>query len=219
MTDTATWLAALATAAILLSYEIALAFAHRRNPRRFARTAHAALREDWFAAVSAQKGSELLAVQTLRNSMMSATMTASTAALALMGTATLSVPSLHSALGEAPGLPVFTVRLALEFVLMAQLFASLLTSIMAVRYYNHAGFIAGMPVDSQARNRWSEAGRSYVRRAGILYSWGLRHLVLVAPILAAIVHPAAGPVAALGVVAVLVGFDRFADGNAGTPDQ
>ena len=40
-------------------------------------------------------------------------------------------------------------------------------------------------------------------------SWGLRHLVLVAPILASIVHAAAGPVAALGVVAVLVSFDRF----------
>lgn len=214
MTPTATWLAALATAGILLSYEAALAFAHRRSPGRLARTAHAALREDWFGAVSAQKGSELLAVQTLRNSMMSATMTASTAALALMGTATLALPSLHSALGEAPGLPAFTARLALEFVLMAQLFASLLASIMAVRYYNHAGFIAGMPVDSLTRQRWNDAGRIHVRRAGILYSWGLRHLVLVAPVLAAIVHPAAGPVAALGVIGVLIGFDRFAGANA-----
>lgn len=215
MTDTAAFLAALATAGILLSYEAALAIGHRRSPQRLARTAHATLREDWFAAVSAQKGSELLAVQTLRNSMMSATMTASTAALALMGTATLALPSLHSALGEPPGLPAFTARLALEFALMAQLFASLLTSIMAVRYYNHAGFIAGMPVDSPARQRWNEVGRRYVRRAGILYSWALRHLVLVAPVLAAIVHPAAGPVAALGVIAVLVGFDRFASANAG----
>ena len=99
---------------------------------------------------------------------------------------------------------------------MAQLFASLLASIMAVRYYNHAGFIAGMPVDSPARQRWNDAGRIHVRRAGILYSWGLRHLVLVAPVLAAIVHPAAGPVAALGVIGVLIGFDRFAGANART---
>lgn len=209
MTTMATWLAALTTVAILMSYEVALAFGHRRRPERLARTAHAVLREEWFAAVSAQKGSEILAVQTLRNSLMSATMTASTAALALMGTATLAAPSLHSAFGDAPGLPMFTVRLALEFVLMSLLFASLLSSVMAVRYYNHAGFISAMPVGSEARNRWSDAGKAYVRRAGILYSWGLRHLVLVAPILASIVHPAAGPVAALGVVAVLVSFDRF----------
>ena len=215
MTIMATWLAALATVAILVAYEVALALGHRQRPGRLARTAHAVLREEWFAAVSAQKGSEILAVQTLRNSLMSATMAASTAALALMGTATLAAPSLHSAFGEAPGLPTFTARLALEFVLMALLFASLLSSVMAVRYYNHAGFISAMPVDSEARQRWSEAGKSYVRRAGILYSWGLRHLVLVAPILASIVHPAAGPVAALGVVAVLVGFDRF--GSKGEP--
>jgi hypothetical protein len=48
-----------------------------------------------------------------------------------------------------------------------------------------------------------------VRRAGILYSWGLRHLILVAPLLAAIVWPLAGPPAALLVVGVLYGFDRF----------
>jgi hypothetical protein len=48
-----------------------------------------------------------------------------------------------------------------------------------------------------------------VRRAGVLYSWALRHLILVAPVLASILHPATGPVAALLVVAVLFGFDRI----------
>ena len=159
MSDTATWLAAVATVAILVCYEIALAVGHRRRPGRLARSAHAALREEWFAAVSAQQGSEILAVQTLRNSVMSATMTASTAALALMGTATLAAPSLHSVLDAPPGLPTFTVRLALEFVLMGLLFSSLLSSVMAVRYYNHAGFIGAMPVGSEARDRWTDAGR------------------------------------------------------------
>jgi len=49
---------------------------------------------------------------------------------------------------------------------------------------------------------------AYVRRAGILYSWGLRHLILVAPILASLLHPFAGPVAALLMVVALSGFDR-----------
>jgi hypothetical protein len=102
MTSIAAWLAALATVAILVSYEVALAIGHRRRPERLSRTAHAALRQEWFAAVSAQKGSEILAVQTLRNSLMAATMTASTAALALMGVATLAAPSLHSMIGQGP---------------------------------------------------------------------------------------------------------------------
>lgn len=209
MTNDLTWLAAFATVAILVCYEVALAVAQRRAPQRLARTAHASLRQEWFEAVSAQEGTEILAVQTLRNSLMSATMTASTAALALMATVTLAAPSLHSSFGEVTGVPNFTPRLALELVLLGLLFASLVSSAMAVRYYNHAGFIAAMPIDSEARRRWGGAGSAYVRRAGVLYSWGLRHLILVAPVLASILHPATGPVAALIVVAVLFGFDRI----------
>jgi hypothetical protein len=210
MTVGATWLAVLGTIAILALYEVALLLARRRNPEGLARSAHAALREEWLTAVSSQSGSEILAVQTLRNSLMSATMTASTAVLGLVGTVTLTTSTLHATFGATPGgAPEFTARLALVFVLMALLFASLVCSAMSVRYYNHAGFIVSMPVGSAQRRRWSAVGTSHLRRAGKLYSWGLRHLVLVGPILAAIVHPAAGPVAALVAVVVLSGFDRI----------
>jgi hypothetical protein len=208
MNGTLVWLATLMTVGVLFGYEVVLALAQRRRPDRMARSAHAALREEWFTAVSQQKGSEILAVQTLRNSLMSATMTASTAVLGLIGTVTLAAPSLHVGFGEAAALPSVTPRLVLELLLLTLLFASLICSAMAVRYYNHVGFISGMPVESAARQRWTEAGMAYVRRAGILYSWGLRHLILVAPILASLLHPFAGPVAALLVVVALSGFDR-----------
>ena len=52
-------------------------------------------------------------------------------------------------------------------VLMALLFASLLSSAMAVRFYNHAGFICAMPVGSEARRRWAPTAVSYLRRAGL----------------------------------------------------
>jgi hypothetical protein len=48
-----------------------------------------------------------------------------------------------------------------------------------------------------------------MRRAGMLYGWGLRHLILIAPVLASMLHPLAGPVAAVVVVAMLSGFDRL----------
>jgi len=207
MSDTATWLAAAATVLALLAHEALAALRQRRQPQRLARSAHAALREDWFAAVSAQPGAELLAVQTLRNSLMSATMTASTAALGLMGTVSLAAPSLGASLAGAGG-PAFTPRLALELTLMALLFASLACSAMAVRYYHHASFICAMPVGSAFRQRWSASGAAYVRRAGLLYSWGLRHLVLLAPAVAFLLHPLAGPVAAVAVVLALRSLDR-----------
>lgn len=203
------WFATLTTIALLLGYEAFVTLVQRRRPDLVARSAHAALREDWFSAVSQHRGSEILAVQTLRNSLMSATMTASTAVLGLMGTVTLAAPSLHLSLGEAAVFPSFTPRLVLELLLLTLLFSSLVCSAMAVRYYNHASFISGMPVESDARQQWAPAGAAYVRRAGLLYSWGLRHLILVAPILASLLHPFAGPVAAVLVVVVLSGFDRF----------
>ena len=210
MSPAMTWLAAGLTIAVLVLYEAALLQVQRRHPERLARSVHAGLREQWFAAISRQPGSEVLAVQTLRNALMAATMTASTAVLGLMGTLTLAAPSLHASFGATAiaGTPLFTARLALELALMLLLFASLVSSAMAVRYYNHAGFITAMPVGSPEREHWAGAGAAYLRRAGMLYSWGLRHLLLVAPLVAGILHPAAGPPTAGVVVAVLYGFDR-----------
>ena len=55
------WLATLATVVLLFGFEAVVALAQRRRPDRMARSAHAALREDWFSTVSQQAGSEILA--------------------------------------------------------------------------------------------------------------------------------------------------------------
>ena len=203
------WAATGLTLAVLVAYEVALWPRSRRAPATMARTAHAALRAQWFDAVSRQPGSEILAVQTLRNSVMSASLTASTAVLGLMGSVTLALPTLRGSWGAAP-LP--DSRLLLELLLMALLFAALMASAVAVRYYTHAGFVAGMPVGSPERAQWAAAGGDYVRRAGVLYGWGLRQLLLIAPILAALVHPFAGLPAALLTVAAVAACDRVRSG-------
>lgn len=210
MTTLSAWLAAGITVAVLVAYELALLYLQRRRPTLLARQAHANLREEWFAALSKQPGTEILAVQTLRNSLMSATMTASTAALGLIGAATLLAPTLNSSFGTIDNMARhFSARVVMELVLMGVLFASLVCSAMAVRYYNHAGFILSMPVESKERKRWGPTAVAYLRRAGLLYSWGLRHLLMVAPLLVFIVYPLAGPVAAALVVAAMFAFDRF----------
>jgi hypothetical protein len=84
-----------------------------------------------------------------------------------MGTLTLTAPELHEGLTAAP----FTAQLGMGLVLLGLLFASLLSSAMALRYYNHAGFIVGMPMESEVRRHWSAVGTTYLRRAG-LYTAG-----------------------------------------------
>ena len=62
MTDITTWLAAGITIAMLVAYELLLlVWIQRRSPNKLARAAHANLREEWFAALSKQPGSEILA--------------------------------------------------------------------------------------------------------------------------------------------------------------
>lgn len=217
MSAAATWVAAALTVAILIGYEIWLAVGQRLDPQRVARSAHAGLRAQWFDALSRHKGTEILAVQTLRNSLMAATMTASTAVLGLMGTVTLAAPTLNLGLADSARRPQLTAHLWLELVLLTLLFASLVSSAMAIRYYNLAGFVAAMPVESEARQRWMAAGTAYLRRAGRLYNWGLRHLILIAPIVASIMHPVAGPPAGVLIVLVLLRFDHAHRGPKDEP--
>lgn len=197
--DHLAWWATGTTVALLVAYEVASTWIQQRDEAPSARSEHAGLREAWFVAVSQYRGSEILAVQTLRNSLMSTTMTASTAALGLVASLTLAVPTLARTATTS-----VSPRLVLELMLIALLFASLVASAMSIRYFSHAGFICGMPTDSPIRQQWAARGSAYVRRGGVLYGWGLRQLVLVAPILAAMLHPLAGPPAALAVIGVLL---------------
>lgn len=185
------WSAAVAAITVLMAYLLHLALA----PDSLARHTHAALRAQWFDVVSAQPGTEILAVQTLRNSVMTATITASTSALGLMGAATLVAPNLHPGSAADTAAWLFTPRVALELTAMALLLLALVVSTLAIRYYNHAGFVCAMPVGSAPRARWGAIGKSHLRQAGVLYSWGLRCMILVAPVRVSIAYAPAGPVA------------------------
>lgn len=200
--------AALVTSVLLIGgYELRLWAMERSHPQSSARAAHAALREEWVRALSGQSGSEIVAVQTLRNSLMSATISASTAALALVGTLSLTVP------GASQGLALFGLTrlspgLVIELMLLTTLFASYVCSATAMRYFSHAGFVMSLPVASPAREARLRTAIDYVRRAGSLYGWGLRAFFLVAPLIAGLIHAFAMPLASLALVLVLRALDR-----------
>jgi hypothetical protein len=213
--NTLSWLAGAVTICLVMLYELVQRWYHRNTPLAWARTAHANLREAWFRAVGEQPGSELVAIQTLRNSLMSATLTASTATLGLMGTVTLTASGWPSATESGTiAWPAVSPRLGMELALMVALFIALACAVMAVRSFSHASFIGAMPAGSVSQKQWFATGIEHVRKAGELYSWSLRALLMTAPLVASIAHPMAGPIASIGLIIALWRMDRVSQSQA-----
>jgi hypothetical protein len=203
------WVAVLCSLVLLAGYEIRLYLVGKSSPERIARHANARVRMHWAATLSAQPGFEIVAVQALRNSLMSATISASTAALAVMGTVSMSGSSLAGKL--ALGAPVELLHTGLQAMLVLTLFASYVCSAMAMRHYGHASFIMSLPCASPERASFTPAAANHVHRAGLLYSWGLRLFLIAAPLAVGIVHPLAMPVMTLLLLVALRYFDQPAD--------
>ena len=201
------WGALALGAAVLLAYELRALLIGRQSPGRVARDAHARLRSDWVRSLVDMPGFEIVAVQTLRNSLMSATITASTAALCLMGAVSLAGVRLASGLGQLHPDSLRPAEL-LEGLLMATLFASFVCSSLAMRYYNHVGFAMALPAGTPVRHASTPLAVAYVERAGYLYGWGLRSFLAVAPLVAGIVHPYLLPPVSAVLVWVLWQFDK-----------
>jgi uncharacterized membrane protein len=202
------WLSFAISSAAFMIYEGWVLWVGRRRPERMARYAHARMRASWADALSTRAGFEIVAVQTLRNSLMSATIGASTSALALMGTITLAGGAVVESVSNLQSDGGISLRPVLEGLLMLALFASYVCSAMAMRYFNHAGFVMSLPVGSEQRKPLEPLARDYVERAGLLYSWGLRFFLMVAPLVAGIVNPLLMPVMTAGLIFVLWYFDR-----------
>ncbi len=198
------WIAFGISTLIFVVYEIWVLFMGLRHPDRIARSAHAALRVHWVDALSRQPGFEIVAVQALRNSLMSATIAASTAALALMGTISLASSNIEAATFD--GTP--PLRIVLEVLLMATLFASYVCSAMAMRFFSHAGFVMSMPVAAKERAPLNPMAKEYVKRAGLLYSWALRFFLIISPLVVGMVRPLGMPFMTVALVVALWFFDR-----------
>ena len=209
MTPLWAWGLTVASVLLVVAYELRAHRIGRRTPQKMARYAHARLRLAWAQAMSVQPGFEIVAVQALRNSLMSATISASTAALAVMGAVSLSGGALAANLGHWSSTE--SLHTVLQVLLVLMLFASYVCSAMAMRYFGLAGFVMSMPVASPERQPLNAVAAEHVRRAGLLYSWGLRLFLMVASIVAGIVHPLAMLPVTLLLLVALHYFDRPAD--------
>jgi len=204
--DNAWSIGAVALSLLLVGgYELLQWRTAKKDPRATARSAHSLLRGEWVHALSQHPGTELLAVQALRNSLMSATITASTAVLVLTGFISLIAGRGHDV--RAP-MPALSLGRVLDVGLGLALFAAYVCSAMAMRYYHHTGFLMSLPVGTPERNARESLACTYLQRAGILYSWSLRCFLFAAALASGLMHPMVMPVAAIALVFVLSLFDQ-----------
>ncbi len=202
------WIAFAVSTVVFVVYEVWVIWVGHRHPERTARSAHARMRASWATALSQKPGFEIVAVQALRNSLMSATIAASTAALALMGTITIAGSTVAQGIAHLSSSGQVPLRPVLEALLMLALFASYVSSAMAMRFFNHASLVMSIPVGTPERKSLNPMAQEYVHRAGLLYSWGLRFFLMIAPLVAGIVNPLVMPLMTVFLVLVLWLFDR-----------
>ena len=155
-----------AAALVLLAARFAWTLAHSAESRQSME-----FRQAWVRRVMAQPGSEIMAVQTVRNSMMAASLMATSATLALIAVLTLGHARLQVV--EADGwLHGPQIKLFLPVALLA---ACMVLFSKAVRLYHRSGYSLGLAKGASELHESAEAAAiNELTRAAHLYRNGWR---------------------------------------------
>ena len=165
------------------AYHLHLARVFRREPLRTYHGYSNSLRRAWVETIRAH-GIDVLGVQTLRNWVMSATLLGSTSILIGLGVAHvaftgLDIVPLATALSPFPPPDETLIRVKL-LVLAVIFFASFRDFVLALRYYNHTGFLINL-TDAQIPGSPVDAVSATLNRASGHYNRGTRKLLFAAP--------------------------------------
>jgi uncharacterized membrane protein len=167
--------AGLASLALLFAYEAYERYRVRRDPSFALAGLNVIARTGWVRYIM-EKRDYILAVQTLRNSGMTASFMASSAVLLLIGVMNLAAQSEEATLWRslnAFGHASPQLWLLKLMVLVMILFAGFFFFLMSIRLYNHVGYmVAAAPGDAGAMS--PEAVTRVLNRAGTYLNLGIR---------------------------------------------
>ena len=172
---------------LILIYYLYLGRRTRREPDSSVHAFNASIRERWVKMVISKDNKDILAIQTLRNSVMSASFMASTSILLIMGALNIGDKVGQWALKWHPyGLvnnysaELWQIKLGLlllDFSIAFYCFS------MAIRFFNHVGYMINLPDDVPADEGLSQQTCVYLNRAGLFYSFGTRTFFFSLPII------------------------------------
>lgn len=180
-------IAFLVSCLLILTYYLYLGIRTRRAPDSSVHTLNARVRERWVDMVMSKDNMEILAIQTLRNSIMAANFMASTSILLIIGTLSISEKIGQWALNWHPnGLAqsfsselwhIKLCLLLLDFSIAFYCFS------MAIRFFNHVGYMINLPVESSPDGGLYKQTCAYLNRDGRYYTFGTRTFFFSLPII------------------------------------
>ena len=196
---------------LVLAYQRYLGWRTRRDPASSAQDVMLAARAAWVGSVMRERR-DILAVQTLRNSTMSASFMASTAVLLIIGVLTLSAQGdkLSGTWHVLNFLGQFSAELWLFKLLMMlfDLLFAFFSFAMSVRIFHHIGYLINVPLDKAVEVTQIKHVEAQLNRAGIYYRIGMRTYYFTVPLLFWLFGPLWLLGATLAVVFFMFHLDR-----------
>jgi uncharacterized membrane protein len=197
---------------LILVYYLYLGRRTRSAPDSSVHALNARVRERWVKMVMNSGKMDILAIQTLRNSVMASNFMASTAVLLIIGTLNISEKIGKWAINWHPYALAYNVsselwQLKLGLLLLNFSIAFYCFS-MAIRFFNHVGYMINLPGDASADREHYKQTCAYLNRAGSYYTLGTRTFFFSLPIILWFFGPYFLMLATLGLIGGLAMFDK-----------
>lgn len=214
MTDTtwADWAALAGSLVLILLYHAFLKWKVRHDPGFAVHAINAMARAKWVETIMGSGAKDVLAVQTLRNSVMAASFMASTAVLLIMGTLTVGsdvdkITKAWHALNLS-GQTRSAIHMINVMFLLVDFFVAFFFFSMAIRFYNHVGYLINLPAAQLGAAFAPDKVAAYLNRAGHYYSLGMRTFYFCLPLVFWFFGPHMMVVGTIGLIGALFRLDR-----------
>lgn len=197
---------------MLVAYQGFLWRKTRADPTYTVQAVNTFARTVWVETIMKDSDKGVLAIQTLRNSTMAATFLASTAVLLIIGALTLSgqgdkLDSTWHALNSL-GAKHAELRIGKLLILLVDLFIAFFSFAMAVRIYNHVGYMINVPLTLKHHAISPIHVATHLNSGGKFYSIGMRAYYYAVPLVFWLFGPHFMLVATVVLIAFLYHLDR-----------
>ena len=197
---------------LLVGYHAFLRYKLGSDPLYTIQAVNALARAAWVETIMSAPNKDVLAVQTLRNSIMGATFLSSTAVLLIIGTLTLSGQ------GENLGSTWHTLNifgatraelwLAKLLVLLLDMLVAFFSFGQAIRLFHHVGYMINVPTTMAHKALTPQHVALHLNRAGACYALGMRAYYVAVPLVFWLFGPHFMLISTLLLIPILYYLDR-----------